>query len=69
LSTSLAVLAKECEEVVLTDTEAPTEAVNVQLASLDPPANGFAGYSDLRTDLFDAVHARKVRGDVHGFRS
>jgi hypothetical protein len=69
LSTSLAVLAKEGKKVVLTDAEAPTEAVNVKLASLDPPANGLAGYPDLRTDLLDAVHARKVRDDVHGFRS
>jgi len=69
LSTSLAVLAKEGEKVLLADTELPTEAMNVKLASFDPPADGLAGYSDLRTDLLDAVHARKVRGDVHGFRS
>jgi len=69
LSTSLAVLAKEGKKVLLADTELPTEAMNAKLASFERPADGRAGYSDLPTALFDAVHARKVRGGVHGFRS
>ena len=69
MSTSLAVLAKEGKKVVLTDTEAPTEAVNVQLASLDPPANGLAGYPDLRANLFDAEQTRNIGGGSHGFKS
>jgi len=54
------VLAKEGKKVVLTDTEASTEAMNMKLASLDPSANGLAGYPDLRANLFDAEQTRNI---------
>ena len=62
-------LAKKRKEIVLADAKASTEAMNVKFPSLDPPANSLAGYANLRTDLLDAVHARKLRDDDHRFGS